>query len=64
MIVLHTNVSKKYEEMQKALKDAGLPNIFIPSAESFIKVDKLPILGTGKLDLRGIKEMALESVNK
>jgi acyl-[acyl-carrier-protein]-phospholipid O-acyltransferase/long-chain-fatty-acid--[acyl-carrier-protein] ligase len=64
LIVLYTNVSKTADEMQQALKDAGLPNIFIPSADSFIKVDKLPILGTGKLDLRGIKEMALANVEK
>ena len=47
--------------MQQALKDAGLPNIFIPTTPGFIQVDHLPILGTGKLDLRGIKEIALEN---
>jgi acyl-[acyl-carrier-protein]-phospholipid O-acyltransferase/long-chain-fatty-acid--[acyl-carrier-protein] ligase len=60
LIVLHTKVKKTVDEMQQSLKDAGLPNIFIPNADSFIEIDALPILGTGKLDLRGIKEMALE----
>ena len=60
LIVLYTTDSKTPEEMQQALKEDGLPNIFIPNAAGFIRVDKLPILGTGKLDLRGIKEMALE----
>ncbi len=38
----------------------GLPKIFIPKIEHFAKVDLLPVLGTGKLDLRAIKRMALE----
>jgi acyl-[acyl-carrier-protein]-phospholipid O-acyltransferase/long-chain-fatty-acid--[acyl-carrier-protein] ligase len=60
LIVLYTKTTKTVEEMQQSLKDAGLPNIFIPMTPGFIQVDHLPILGTGKLDLRGIKEIALE----
>ncbi|MGI9494760.1 MAG: MFS transporter [Mariniblastus sp.] len=60
LIVLYTKTAKTVEEMQQSLKDAGLPNIFIPMTSGFIQVDQLPILGTGKLDLRGIKEIALE----
>ncbi|MEL7499083.1 MAG: MFS transporter [Planctomycetota bacterium] len=60
LIVLYTTDHKSPEEMQQSLKDESLPNIFIPSADSFIRVPELPILGTGKLDLRGIKDMALE----
>jgi acyl-[acyl-carrier-protein]-phospholipid O-acyltransferase/long-chain-fatty-acid--[acyl-carrier-protein] ligase len=60
LIVLHTATQKTVEQMQQVLQDAGLPNIFVPSANSFIQVEHLPILGTGKLDLRGIKELALE----
>jgi acyl-[acyl-carrier-protein]-phospholipid O-acyltransferase/long-chain-fatty-acid--[acyl-carrier-protein] ligase len=52
------------DEMQGALKDAGLPNIFIPTEDSFFLVEKLPLLGTGKLDLKAIKDMALEVAAK
>jgi acyl-[acyl-carrier-protein]-phospholipid O-acyltransferase/long-chain-fatty-acid--[acyl-carrier-protein] ligase len=60
LVVLHTKLDKTVEVLRKGLTAAGLPNLFIPSADSFIQVDALPILGTGKLDLRGIKAMALE----
>ena len=61
LIVLHTELSKPVEEIIKALSsEHGLPNIFIPSAESFIQVDDIPILGTGKLDLKGLKTKAEE----
>ena len=39
------------------LRAAGLPNIWIPKAEDFVKVDHLPVLGSGKLDLQALKEM-------
>lgn len=63
LVVLYTNVSKTVDEMLQALKDAGLPNMFIPSADSCFQVEQLPLLGTGKLDLRGIKDLALEKCN-
>jgi len=63
LIVLHAKTAKSTDDMIAALKDAGLPNIFIPSADSFFEVEGLPVLGTGKIDLRGIKEVALEKCN-
>lgn len=41
--------------------DADLPNLYIPSADSFFRVDSLPILGSGKLDLKHIRELAKQA---
>jgi acyl-[acyl-carrier-protein]-phospholipid O-acyltransferase/long-chain-fatty-acid--[acyl-carrier-protein] ligase len=60
LIVLHTKLTKTVEQLRRGLTEAGLPNLFIPGADGFIEVDKLPVLGTGKLDLKGIKAMAVE----
>jgi acyl-[acyl-carrier-protein]-phospholipid O-acyltransferase/long-chain-fatty-acid--[acyl-carrier-protein] ligase len=60
LIVIHTKMTKTPDELRKGLTAAGLPNLFIPGADSFCEVEKLPILGTGKLDLKGIKTLALE----
>ncbi|MFT5527223.1 MAG: acyl-[acyl-carrier-protein]-phospholipid O-acyltransferase [Pirellulaceae bacterium] len=62
LIVLHLAINETPEELIKGLQEAGLPNIFIPSKDSFIQVDKLPILGSGKLDLKMIKQVALEKM--
>ena len=59
LIVLYTKISTSVEELQAGLKDAGLPNIFIPGTDSFRQVEQLPLLGSGKLDLKGLKQMAL-----
>jgi len=40
----------------------GLPNLFIPKKDNFVKVDKIPVLGTGKVDLRGLKETASKAL--
>ena len=36
----------------------GLPALFVPRLNQFVHVDALPVLGTGKLDLRKVKELA------
>ena len=60
MIVLHLELSQSVDELRQALSDAGEPNINIPSTDSFHQVQEIPNLGTGKVDLKGIKQMALE----
>jgi acyl-[acyl-carrier-protein]-phospholipid O-acyltransferase/long-chain-fatty-acid--[acyl-carrier-protein] ligase len=60
LVVLHTHLDKSPEELRKGLAAAGLPNLFIPDAGSFYEVPELPVLGTGKLDLRGIKTLAAQ----
>jgi acyl-[acyl-carrier-protein]-phospholipid O-acyltransferase/long-chain-fatty-acid--[acyl-carrier-protein] ligase len=55
-------MSKPVDEVLKSLQTCGLPNLWLPSKDAFIEVEKIPVLGTGKLDLRGIKQTALERV--
>ncbi|MBN1853807.1 MAG: AMP-binding protein [Pirellulales bacterium] len=58
LIVVHTALDQTPDEICQALAAAGLSNLWIPSPDSFVHVDSLPILGTGKLDLRGVAEIA------
>ena len=60
LVVLYTSLGKTPEELCKGLSAQGFPNLFIPGLDSFYKVESLPLLGTGKIDLRGLKQMALE----
>lgn len=60
LAVLHLPTDKQIGDMRKGLTELGLPNIFIPSEDSFFEVSEIPMLGTGKLDLRGAKEKAAE----
>jgi acyl-[acyl-carrier-protein]-phospholipid O-acyltransferase / long-chain-fatty-acid--[acyl-carrier-protein] ligase len=59
LIVLHTQLDKSPAQICRELAGAGLPNLWIPSPDSFVEVKQIPVLGTGKLDLKGVKDAAL-----
>ena len=48
------------EELWKRLAETELPRLWIPKRENIYRVDALPTLGTGKLDLRGVRAKAEE----
>ena len=61
LIVIHREIDKTPDEICRMLAGQGLPNIFIPSPDSFYEVTDLPTLGSGKLDLKRIKQIACEA---
>ena len=64
LVVLHTGLSIPLDELLKRLSAEGLPNIYIPSPDSFLEVKEIPVLGTGKLDLKGMQQVALDHFPK
>jgi acyl-[acyl-carrier-protein]-phospholipid O-acyltransferase/long-chain-fatty-acid--[acyl-carrier-protein] ligase len=62
LIVLHLPTDKSPDEIAKELTAGGLPNLWIPSSDSFFGVQEIPVLGTGKLDLQAVKELAQEKL--
>jgi acyl-[acyl-carrier-protein]-phospholipid O-acyltransferase / long-chain-fatty-acid--[acyl-carrier-protein] ligase len=60
LIVIHTPMDKTPAEINKALSQQGFSNLFIPGEESYLEVKELPVLGSGKLDLKGVKQVAME----
>ena len=55
LVVLHA-VDLDPAEAEKALREAGLPNLWVP--KKFKRVDKIPLLASGKLDLAAARKMA------
>jgi acyl-[acyl-carrier-protein]-phospholipid O-acyltransferase / long-chain-fatty-acid--[acyl-carrier-protein] ligase len=51
-------------EVVKKMGGRGLPPLFVPRVEQFVPVAALPVLGTGKLDLRRVKELCLQAVGE
>jgi acyl-[acyl-carrier-protein]-phospholipid O-acyltransferase/long-chain-fatty-acid--[acyl-carrier-protein] ligase len=60
LVVLHTLPEERLNECLEKLEQAGLPNLWVPKPAQFFRVDLLPYLGSGKLDLRRIRETALK----
>jgi acyl-[acyl-carrier-protein]-phospholipid O-acyltransferase/long-chain-fatty-acid--[acyl-carrier-protein] ligase len=42
----------------QALAESDLPKIWIPKAADLRRIESLPVLGTGKIDLRAVKALA------
>ena len=61
LAVLHTLDESRIPEILEKVRSSGLPQLFIPRKNQFVKVEQLPLLGTGKLDLREIKRIASQS---
>ena len=58
LVVVHSELDKTPQEICDHLSDQGLPNLWVPSPDSFLQVEQIPLLGTGKLDLRALAEVA------
>jgi acyl-[acyl-carrier-protein]-phospholipid O-acyltransferase / long-chain-fatty-acid--[acyl-carrier-protein] ligase len=61
LIVLHTLSDEQLEECLAGLGKSDLPALWRPRHDQFVRIEKLPYLGTGKLDLRRARELALET---
>jgi acyl-[acyl-carrier-protein]-phospholipid O-acyltransferase/long-chain-fatty-acid--[acyl-carrier-protein] ligase len=60
LMVLHTLPEDKLKETLELLAKCDLPALWRPRPDQFLRVEKLPYLGTGKLDLRKARELAQE----
>ena len=60
LVVVHTRLDRPVEEIRRKLGMSGLPNLYLPGPESFIEVDELPMVGSGKVDLARVNAIARE----
>lgn len=56
--VVTTLSAEQLDPVLEKLSQCDLPALWKPKANRFFHTDALPLLGTGKLDLRGIKALA------
>jgi acyl-[acyl-carrier-protein]-phospholipid O-acyltransferase/long-chain-fatty-acid--[acyl-carrier-protein] ligase len=60
LIVLHTLPEGSLRECLDLLAKCDLPALWKPRPDQFLRIENLPYLGTGKLDLRRLRELAME----
>jgi acyl-[acyl-carrier-protein]-phospholipid O-acyltransferase/long-chain-fatty-acid--[acyl-carrier-protein] ligase len=58
LVVLHTMDDGKLAPVLEKLAASDLPTLWNPRADQFFHIEALPCLGTGKLDLRKVRDMA------
>ena len=60
LCVLYTDLGMPVDEIYGRLAAGAIPRLWIPATEDFLAVEQIPILGTGKIDLRRLRELAAE----
>jgi acyl-[acyl-carrier-protein]-phospholipid O-acyltransferase/long-chain-fatty-acid--[acyl-carrier-protein] ligase len=61
LVVLHLpDVEHKLPELLDSLGKRGLPNLWIPDRRDCYPVEAMPVLGSGKLDLKKLADTARE----
>jgi acyl-[acyl-carrier-protein]-phospholipid O-acyltransferase/long-chain-fatty-acid--[acyl-carrier-protein] ligase len=58
LIVLHKRLPIPPGDICRQLAAEGLPKLWIPSPDSFLEVDSIPVLGSGKTDLKAVGDLA------
>ena len=58
LVVIHTLKDEQLKEVLEKMAKSDLPALWKPRPDHFLLVEKLPYLGTGKLDLRKLREIA------
>ena len=58
IVVISTLSDDKLAPVLEKLAQCDLPALWKPRPNQFFHVDALPVLGTGKIDLRGVKTLA------
>jgi acyl-[acyl-carrier-protein]-phospholipid O-acyltransferase/long-chain-fatty-acid--[acyl-carrier-protein] ligase len=64
LIVLHTLPEDGLKDVLTRFVETDLPALWKPRADQFHHIEAMPYLGTGKLDLRRVKELGAELAAK
>jgi acyl-[acyl-carrier-protein]-phospholipid O-acyltransferase/long-chain-fatty-acid--[acyl-carrier-protein] ligase len=62
LAVLYVSETVTAAEMIRHLEACGLPALWIPKRDYFRKVAAIPALGSGKVDLKAVRALAMEQV--
>jgi acyl-[acyl-carrier-protein]-phospholipid O-acyltransferase/long-chain-fatty-acid--[acyl-carrier-protein] ligase len=58
IVVVYTLSEQKLAPVLEKLSQCDLPALWKPRPNQFFHIDALPVLGTGKIDLRGVRAIA------
>jgi acyl-[acyl-carrier-protein]-phospholipid O-acyltransferase/long-chain-fatty-acid--[acyl-carrier-protein] ligase len=61
LVVLYLEKAGNADKLHEIISKSHLPNICKPRRDNFIKIESIPLLGSGKLDIRRLRRIALEA---
>jgi acyl-[acyl-carrier-protein]-phospholipid O-acyltransferase / long-chain-fatty-acid--[acyl-carrier-protein] ligase len=61
LVVLYTDAAGGAQGLRTIVEKAGVPNLWKPANDAYARVDEIPVLGTGKTDLKAVRVLALRA---
>lgn len=61
LVVLYLEAAGDPDKLHQIICSSSLPNIFKPRRDNYIKIDSMPLLGSGKLDVMALRKIALHA---
>ncbi|MFH0909387.1 MAG: acyl-[ACP]--phospholipid O-acyltransferase [bacterium] len=60
LIVLYVEAAGDPAALHAIIEQSDLPNLWKPDRSAYVKVERIPVTGTGKLDVRTLRVIAVE----
>ena len=60
LVAFYTDSALRPQELWERLCQSALPRLWLPKREDLHPIESIPTLGTGKTDLRAVRQLALE----
>jgi len=63
-MAFYTQNGMSRDELWEKLNQSDLPKLWIPKRENFFLIESIPVLGSGKVDLKNVKRLAIEKMKE
>ncbi|MCE5186858.1 MAG: MFS transporter [Planctomycetaceae bacterium] len=61
LVMLYVKDRVDPDKLHDILRQSGLSNLYIPKRESLVPVDEIPRLGSGKVDMMRVRQLAVQA---
>jgi len=61
LVVLHLDKAGDAENLREIMAKSELPNMWKPRPENYIRIESMPLLGSGKLDVMRLRQIARQA---
>jgi acyl-[acyl-carrier-protein]-phospholipid O-acyltransferase/long-chain-fatty-acid--[acyl-carrier-protein] ligase len=58
LVLMYVKADVPPEALWSRLNESALPKLWVPKRENIYRIEAIPVLGTGKVDLRAVKQLA------
>jgi acyl-[acyl-carrier-protein]-phospholipid O-acyltransferase/long-chain-fatty-acid--[acyl-carrier-protein] ligase len=64
LVILYDKEKVDVDALNYILGESDLPKLYIPKKDNLIAVDQIPHLGSGKLDIMKLRQIAMKAKNE